>query len=136
MILYVDDEARRTQSYLDEMRLELTKHEIVYKNRVDEALKVFRENIEKVELLILDIMMPPGISFKADDTMQGLRTGVRMYQLVREINPSLLVIIFTNVSDPEVKEYFAKESGCVFLRKEDYMPFEFVEAVKEILREF
>lgn len=136
MILYVDDEDRYTVNYRLELQFALPQYDLLYLDNVDEALKVFKENMERVELLILDIMMPPGQSFKDEDTMQGLRTGVLFYRFVRKFRPALTVIISTNVSDPELEDYFVKEKRCLFLRKDRYFPFEFAEEVKKAMEEF
>lgn len=131
MILFVDDEARLMDSYREE--LELSPFKVTYIKRTDEALKFFEENVEQIEMLILDIMMPPGGSFKNEDTEQGLRTGLRFFERVKQQSPDLPIIIFTNVSDPGVKEYFVEKDKCWFFRKEDYLPFELAEQVKAIM---
>lgn len=134
MILFIDDEVRYTGSYLEELELELPDYDVVFHSEADSGLLFFQENADKVELLILDIMMPPGKSFEGLDTMLGLRTGLRLYERVRETRPELPVIISTNVADPEVRDYFSKERKCSFLSKSRYDSAEFVEEVKKALR--
>lgn len=133
MILFVDDEARQMDSYRRE--LELSQLEVRCIRRTDDAITYFKQNIEQIKVLILDIMMPPGASFEKEDTQQGLRTGLKFFELVRRHAPELPVIVFTNVSDPSVKEYFAKKSNCWFLRKEDYLPFELAEEVQKVMKQ-
>jgi DNA-binding NarL/FixJ family response regulator len=135
MILFVDDEERFMSSYFDELREALPGYKILCKYKVDDALSALRENADRIELLILDIMMAPGVSFSGADTTAGLRTGIRFYELARQINPAMNVIIFTNISDSSVEDYFDKEEKCLFLRKENHLPFEFAERVKEVLGE-
>jgi DNA-binding NarL/FixJ family response regulator len=134
MILFIDDEARYTDGYREELELELPDYDVVFHSEADSGLLFFQEHANKVELLILDIMMPPSKSFEGLDTMLGLRTGLRLYEKVREARPELPVIISTNVVDPEVTDYFSKERKCIFLRKDYYFPAEFVEVVKKVLR--
>jgi DNA-binding response OmpR family regulator len=133
MILFVDDEKRYMSNYCDELRESLPDYEILCMYKVDDALSTLRENVDRIELLILDIMMPPGTGFSGADTMAGLRTGIHFYELTRQIKPSMNVIIFTNISDPSVEHYFDEEEKCLFLRKEDHLPFEFAERVREVL---
>lgn len=133
MILFVDDEVRHTASYRQELELALPHYDVVFHSDVDKALHFFEANVDQIELLILDIMMLPGRSFEGQDTMLGLRTGLRFYEKVRQARPTLPVIISTNVMDPKVEEYFSKESWCVFLRKDDYFPSEFAEEVEKAL---
>lgn len=131
MILFVDDERRFMDSY--RMELELEGHAVSFQNDVDSALLFLEKSFDAVELLILDIMMPQGRSFQNEDTHGGLRTGVFFYERIREMAPHLPVIIFTNVSDEQLEKRFKAEANCRFLRKEDYLPYELVETVREIL---
>jgi DNA-binding NtrC family response regulator len=131
MILFVDDERRYMDSYT--MELALDGYSVTSEQNVDSALLFLTKNLAAVELLILDIMMPPGQSFKDADTWGGLRTGVPFFKRVRELAPHLPVIIFTNVSDNQLEEKFQAEANCRFLRKEDCLPHELVETVRRIL---
>ncbi len=132
MVLFVDDEKREMDSYVQE--LELSKYKVVFKKDVDEALEFFEKNLTEIDLVILDIMMPPGRSFAQNDTQMGLRTGIAFYKKIRDKAPELPLLIFTNVSDEKVSEWFRKEKKCRFLRKEDYLPFELVDEVKKVLQ--
>ena len=125
---------RYTGSYREELELGLPDYDVVFQSGADSALLFFQENADKVDLLILDLMMAPGKSFEGLDTMLGFRTGLRLYEKVREARPELPVIIFTNNADPEVKDYFSEERKCSFLRKHHYDSAEFVEEVKKALR--
>lgn len=131
MILFVDDEKREMDSYVKE--LDFSGYKVSFQNDVDDALMFFEENLNRIDLLILDIMMPPGSSFKNVDTELGLRTGVHFYESIRQKTPDLPVMILTNVSDKRVAERFRREHKCWFFRKEDYFPYEIVEEVKEVL---
>lgn len=131
MILFVDDEKREMHSYVTE--LYFSGYEVSFENNVDDALTFVAANLNRIDLLILDIMMPPGSSFKDVDTEDGLRTGVRFYERIRENAPNLPVMIFTNVSDECVAERFRREAKCRFLQKKNYLPYQLVEKVKEML---
>jgi CheY-like chemotaxis protein len=131
MILFVDDEKRRMDNYVE--ALEESGERVILKVDVDEALKFFDENLDQIELLVLDIMMSYGVSFEDVDTESGLRTGVRFYERIRETAPNLPVIIFTNVTNPDLKKRFDKEKRCWFYRKERKLPPEFRDVVKSIL---
>lgn len=131
MILFVDDEKRFMHSYM--MELELEGHTVSFQNDVDSALSLLEKGLDHLELLILDIMMPPGRNFQGEDTGGGLRTGVFFYERIRVLAPHLPVIIFTNVSDEQLEKRFKAEANCRFLRKEEYLPHELVETVREIL---
>jgi len=131
MILFVDDERRFMDSY--KVELELEGYAVYFQSDVDSALAFMEGSIDTVELIILDIMMPPGNSFQSVETRGGLRTGVRFYERIRDMAPHLPVIIFTNVSDEQLEKRFQTEHNCRFVRKENYLPHELVETVREIL---
>ena len=130
-ILFVDDENRRAQLYLDELLQ--SGHDTVLKTETDEALTYLQQN-QDIDVLILDIMMPPGIKF-AGKTEQGLDTGVVLYDEIRRIAPRLPVIVLTNVSDREVAQKFRNENNCWYYPKSDVLPFELAEDIREILAE-
>ncbi|HEX9943129.1 MAG TPA: response regulator [Thermoanaerobaculia bacterium] len=131
MILFVDDDDKRMESIIDE--LSLSGLDVRFYSDVDEAVTFFETHSEEVKLLILDIMMPHGSNFNAEETELGLRTGVRFFKKIREARYDLPVIIFTNVSDQDVSERFGKENRCAFLQKRDFLPFEFAEEVRRVL---
>ena len=102
--------------------------------RFDAGLKWFEENGDKAELLILDIMMPCGQAFNAEETEQGLKTGVLFYERVRKTNDQLPIVILTNNLDEAVRRVFEQDPYCRFFRKEDLLPFELAEEVKDFLQ--
>lgn len=131
MIVIVDDERRR----VDILERELTRAEYDFKliTEVDAALDFIEHHAEQIDLLILDIMMPPGRSFKYEDTEDGLRTGVFFFYRVREKLPELPIIIFTNVRIEDVAEHFRHQVKYWYLEKKDYFPRQVVAKVKEII---
>jgi len=131
MILFVDDEPREMSSYVEELRF--SGYEVAYESDVDSALKFFAANLDNLDLVILDIMMPPGEALKNRDTEFGLRTGIYMYREFRVQSPDLPVIILTNVSDVQVARFFHQEAKCIFLPKEDVLPYELAEQVAAVL---
>jgi CheY-like chemotaxis protein len=131
IILFVDDEERRMETYIEELKAE--KYMVEFKSDVDDAMHYFQENKDKINLLVLDVMMPTGKSFNDNDTDFGMRTGIFLHKEIRKNNSSLPIVILTNVSDPEVKECIEHDSNSYFLQKEDYLPYELVEKITEIL---
>ena len=131
-ILIVDDETRWAESFLDELKL--ADYEYEYKTETDEAMVYFHENSDKIDVLILDIMMPPGTTLKAS-TDQGLDTGIKLYDQIRAKAPDLPVIVFTNVTGREVAQKFLNEADCWLYPKSDLLPFELVEEIEAILKD-
>ena len=132
MILFVDDEERWIRVFMEELRR--FGYDVHLETSVDRALGFFRANSDEIQLVVLDIMMPHGDTFSAEETEDGRRTGLHVYKRFREREPDLPVIIFTNVSAQPVEEAFASQPKCRFLKKIDYFPFEFKEEIASILQ--
>jgi DNA-binding NarL/FixJ family response regulator len=130
MILFIDDETRRMDSFREELQYHF---QVDFIDQVDRAYEFFQAHLSEIDLLILDIMMVPGKLFSQKEEEWGLTTGLHFYRLLREKAPNLPIIIFTNKEKTE-KE-FRGEPNCLFLRKRDYVPFELVDVVKEFLQE-
>ena len=130
MILFVDDEKWTMDSYLLEFRLSFP--DVAFESKVDAALKLIAQAGSDIEALILDVSMPGGNAF-SDKPDVGLTTGVHFYRRVRETLPELPIVIFTNVNNEEIKQKFEADDKCRFLNKEDYLPFELANTIREIL---
>jgi CheY-like chemotaxis protein len=129
MILFVDDERRRMRSYVE--AIELSHYQVKFESDVDDALDFFEKNCGQLKLLILDVMMPTGNSFDDEQTNDGLRTGICFYRKVRQLNPNIPVIIFTNFRNNELTN-IESEKTSVF-RKDGILPFELASNVDRIL---
>ena len=130
MILFVDDE-EEMDSY--RMGLELSGYEVVLQTKLDDAWEQFNLNQNQIELVILDISMPPGNLLKEHNTLAGMRTGVVLFEMIRESAPAMPIIIFTNVSDEKIKTRFSNELSCFFLQKPEELPSTLAEKVKRLL---
>jgi CheY-like chemotaxis protein len=131
MILFIDDEKRFVDTYI--LELEECGHHVLYTPSVDDAWILLQKNENNLDLLIIDMMMPPGTLFKNVDTIDGLRTGLHFYRRVREKLPECPVIILKNISDERIFNDFSKEKKCWFIQKSLCLPFELAEEVKRIL---
>lgn len=129
MILFVDDEQRRMETYVEE--LELSGYQVRFISDIDDAIKTFQEEQEQIELLILDVMMPGGDILESADTEFGLRTGICFYEKIRKQNSSLPIIIFTNISDKDVAQKIEKDENSLFLQKEEVLAVQLVRKVKQ-----
>lgn len=133
MIVIVDDEERYVRPYIDELKE--TGYEVNVQTDVGAAEQFLMENLADVELLVLDVMMPPGDTMSQRETHHGLRTGMYFYRTIRTLALDLPIIVFTNVVDTEVFDFFNAEAStnCWFYRKQDLLPFELAEIVQRIL---
>ena len=133
MILFIDDEVNRgIKCYIEE--LEFSDYEVITKQDVDSAFKFLQDNFDKIRLIILDIMMPPGQLFRNHDTNDGITTGMSFYQKIRKISEEIPIIIFTNYTGQEVKNKIGIDENSIYLYKSDYLPYELVEKIQDKLR--
>lgn len=116
-ILFIDDEPRRIQSYVDE--LEKSGYEVEPATDVDYAFVYFVKNMKKIDLLIMDVMMPPGENCKDQDaqTELGLRTGILLSDKIRQIDTDVPIIVLTNVVDDELEKKMMVEKIEFFKKK-------------------
>ena len=129
MILFIDDERHYISSYIEE--LELSGYKVEFRKDPGVGLELMKEHLLEIDLLIMDVMMPPGTLWHNVDTNGGFRTGIIYYEIIRQIAPKLPILIFSNVSDLLVQRNL-EDPYCWFIRKEDCDPFELVEEVKHI----
>ena len=132
MILFVDDEFKRVQAYLEELQYH---YEVHYEERADNAFHFFEQSATKITLIILDIMMPHSGRFDRNETDSGMKSGLVFYRRIRESAPDLPVIILTNYNRPEIEEEFRREANCWYLQKKHYSPRELVDIVRHCLDE-
>lgn len=131
MILLVDDEERYIRGYIEAIKeAELP---LQYCREVDEALKFLAEHLHEVRLIILDVMMPPGNSFETVYTDAGRRTGLRVYERIRQMTRYLPVMVLTNVTDSEIARTFRKDEQCWFGNKKNYKPEAFLFEVRRMI---
>lgn len=133
MILFIDDERRYMEGYLLELQLS-TKHNVMFQRDVDKAIDFFREHQNEISLLILDIMMSTGETFKEHEDEAGLKTGLHVLEYVKTLKPKLPVMVLSNVTDHHIKTTVRNTEGCSFYSKADYLPFQFVELVEKIIK--
>lgn len=134
MVLFIDDEARYVDSYVQELKL--LGYDVQFQDcreGVETALEFFEENAHEVELLILDIIMPPGFAFQDDNTELGLRTGIAFFDQARSVRPDLPVIVLSNVTKEQVGDRFASEENFLYVGKDDCYPFELSARIDRML---
>ena len=130
MILFVDDEERRVESYVDE--LILSNLEVKYIQNADKAWDYIEANHSSLDLVILDLMMPHGPRFEQIDTEGGLRTGVRLYERIRQLSPNLPVVFLSNVLEEEAG--LRRDPAAYYFMKRDFLPHDFASEVLRILK--
>lgn len=131
MIVFLDDEPERISDYVEALNKEFPDQ---VKDHVDinETLELISN--DNVDVIILDVMMPPG-PLGMEKTQDGLRTGTVLYDEIRKMEQGaeLPVLILTNVRDPETVIFFKKQKNCEVFSKPDLEPKGLAAQVREIL---
>jgi CheY-like chemotaxis protein len=133
MILFVDDDKRRMQSYVQE--LEFSDYKVEFQFDIDNAFDFYENNRDDIQLVILDIMMPVGEKFSNQIAAEnGLRTGICFYEKIRGDRPDLPIIILTNVNRSELSDIKNIEiTEATIFEKTSLNPFVLAEKVDDIL---
>lgn len=135
-IIFVDDEPRLIDSYKRELEFSF---DVKFISEVDELLKFIEIKSQKIDLLILDAMIPSGSNqtMHSVNTEKGMKTGLILYEIIREIYPFLPIIIFTNFTRDKrnkITQKIMDDDNAKFFQKEDYLPFELANEIEEILK--
>jgi two-component system cell cycle sensor histidine kinase/response regulator CckA len=116
-ILIVDDEPINT-SVMQEM-LEMLHYRVLIAGSGQEAVAVYREKKKEIDIVILDMIMP-GIS------------GGRTFDLLREINPDVGVILASGYSaEGEARNIINR--GCWGFIQKPFKLQEFSRKIREVL---
>lgn len=117
-ILLVEDDA----SVRDLVERSLVKngHDVLTGENASEALAVFAAHTEEIDLLLTDVVMPPGAS------------GVELAQQIRGLNEEIKIIFMSGYTDDQINKEGIEEAGAIFLQK----PFRFIELERVICRLF
>jgi CheY-like chemotaxis protein len=140
-ILFIDDElvpeAREPGgNYMFFYILALRENgfEVVETLGPDDALKELQKPDAHFDLIILDIMMPPGKCFARKDTDEGLRTGVFLADELHRLARKTPILVLTNLANPLTHGELRRKKGVRdVLTKDSCMPFQLVDEIRRIL---
>lgn len=102
------------------------------------GLNLLFEYLELVErlpdLIILDLMMPPGERYGLRESEKGLRTGELVYRDLRQLYPAVPIIFLTNIRElADLEDIAASDPNVFVTRKLEYTPFKLVDKALQIL---
>jgi CheY-like chemotaxis protein len=101
----------------------------------DDALDLLSAEKGLFDLVIVDIMMPPGKTLAGEETGNGLRTGIAITEKIVELYPSIQIVVLTNSRDPEIQRRLGNRKANVerIMAKSDFTPFQFADEVRKLL---
>jgi PAS domain S-box-containing protein len=116
-ILFVEDEELLLESVCQ--LLESKGYKVYTAIDGIEAVKLYEQHKQKIDLVITDMGLP-GI------------TGKDVFKKLREMNPSVKVILASGFFEPEIKSEFLKAEANGFIQK-PYIPDDILRIIREVL---
>jgi CheY-like chemotaxis protein len=140
-ILLVDDEINpgAKEPEMDYMwnyakALEEAGHKVTAVNRVGDALKQLTAKEARFNLVVVDIMMPPGRALAKTAHLRGMRTGIHLALKITKEFGDVAIVILTNSHDDEIQRRLGGLKNVkAILYKDDKTPFEFAQCLIGIL---
>lgn len=104
-ILIVEDQDKRFYSIikrLNQFLKALDKNNLlIVKNNYNDALQYFKDNEQKIDLVLLDVRMPNGEDpLNVDDT----NTGIKLYNEIKKVKEKQKVLFWTILKRDELEE--------------------------------
>lgn len=130
MIIFIDDEPEYIAPFTEALRF--TGFNVQVISNVDSAWATITEKKQDVDAVILDIMMPPGRLLEGQDTKEGLRTGLRFLEMMKDLDEQIPVICLTN-ADTRSLPAISHANHLVF-EKKDIDPWQLVDKMSDVKR--
>lgn len=121
-ILLVEDDPFISEIYTK--KLETSGFEVLTALTGKEALKKAREGA--IDIIMLDMVIP---ELSGMEVLRELKTN-------KEYDPALKVVVFSNLSGPEVRQDALAAGANGFISKTEFTPSEVVNEVKRYLEQF
>ena len=117
IVLYIDDEAdtEKFKSKCEIMREEGI--DVIGVTSVRDAIPKVTELAKEIDLILLDIIMPPEDYYTLEETNGGIGTGFRLLQDIREVVKDIPIIIVSIRRKNVVEELLKKYNIRKFLEK-------------------
>lgn len=131
MILFIDDEPRVMQSYVNELSVQGL--DTVFITSIAELSSFLAKEPVEPQCIVLDVMFPCSTDFPEELTASGLTSGLPVFASLRSHFPDAPVVVFTNSISVKVRNFFKSQQNCWFYSKEHLLPFEFAEIVAALI---
>ncbi len=128
--ILIDDDHGPMDYYIE--ALQIRGLEVRQIDSTDETFKWLDDaTSQPPNIIVLDMMMPPGSRLTLEETDGGLRSGVFISQAIRKKFPGVPLVALTNYNDPEVVQVLPQGTLCK--AKFEVSPFAFADFVKKML---
>jgi CheY-like chemotaxis protein len=131
-VLYIDDEANTEKMA---SKFEIMKDEgieVIPVTRIQEVLPKLEELRGSIDLLIMDIIMPPEDYYSLDETDGGTTTGLRLIEDIRREYEKLPIIIVSVRRLRRSEELEVKYNIADFLEK-PVSAFSLIKSIRRVI---
>ncbi|PYJ58816.1 MAG: hypothetical protein DME24_14850 [Verrucomicrobia bacterium] len=131
-IVIVDDDRLLTEAYVRALHLE--GYDVRLITSVSQCKKLLQKKKHlRVDMFIVDLVMPPGKSFPGDECSGGTFTGLFLAHDLRKKYKSTPIVLYSFTSfryvTAQAKRVAKILRRCAFVRKADYPPVKLVEFI-------
>jgi len=127
-ILIIDDDVLAVHYYV--RHLSRSGFEVIHHRSADGVLELVQR--WEPDVIVLDVMLPPGVEYSLEETNRGLRTGVILSERVRRQYPTIKQVVLTNSRNAEA---MSEMPADVILNKHDYPPSSLTSFLNGLCRE-
>lgn len=132
-VLFIDDDTRLISSFAEAVReAGFSTH---YFRAPDPALEYLRRKDTVADLIVWDMMLPPGQVFRDVDTESGLSTGKHLFWKMQELRPASHYLLFTARGDMSFVEFDSPDKKSYVRFKTDLSVRGLVEFVRDLFLE-
>jgi DNA-binding NtrC family response regulator len=130
-VVFIDDDTRLIEHFADAVRgAGFNAHHL---RGPDEALAYLARPDVPVDVIIWDMMMAPGETFRDDDTESGLSTGRLLYPRMRALRPNAHYILLTARGDVSFEDFDSPIARSHVRYKTELSVRGLVEVIAELL---
>lgn len=132
-VLFIDDDTRLISSFAEAVRG--AGFSTQYFRAPDPALEYLRRDDAKADLIVWDMMLPPGRAFQDVDTESGLSTGKHLFWKMQELRPTSHYLLFTARGDVSFAEFDSPDKKSYVRFKTELSVRGFVEFIRGLFLE-
>jgi CheY-like chemotaxis protein len=131
-VLMIDDELATIRDYVTALEEQGAEVRLCRTN--EEALEALASDVV-FDIIVEDIMRPPGELFDLETVQNGILTGVVFYErYIKKLQPNTPHVFLTVHSGHDLRDRYSDAPVSSFFNKMELRPFEFAEMVAGIVK--
>lgn len=134
IVMLIDDDQEAMKYYI--LAIKQEGFELVHIKNPDETISYFNKPThEKPDIVILDIMLPPGEVFaNYPDVDEGLRSGILLYRRIKDQCENIPFVVLTNLRNPQtISDLKDLSSDILIFHKDETTPFDLTDHIKGVI---